>query len=62
MVDSQKLIALVAQHAGTSVELSLVVYVADSAPSISLSPPQIRYLADVGADVDVDIYPISNSA
>lgn len=40
-----------------SVELSLVVHAGENVPEVHLSSSQLRLLADIGAEVDVDIYP-----
>lgn len=59
VVDIRNLKDLKAAHPGIEVVLSIIVYVTSSAPSVSLSKEQVKFLATIEGDLDIDIYPMS---
>jgi hypothetical protein len=59
VVDIRNFKDLKAAHPGIEVVLSIIVYVTSSAPSVSLSKEQVKFLATIEGDLDIDIYPMS---
>jgi hypothetical protein len=53
-----KLKKLRAENPEIEFELSIIVAVTNRAPVVSLSTSQIKYLAEIEAEIDVDIYPM----
>jgi hypothetical protein len=56
-IDMHRMLAFKSEHADAEFELSIIVYLSQSAPAVSLSPAQVGALANLGAGIDVDIYP-----
>ena len=56
-IDVSKMLEFKSAHQKVEFELSIVVHVSASAPAVSLSPYQVRVLASLNADIDIDIYP-----
>lgn len=58
-IDLNRVKQLTLTDSSVEVELSIIVHLSRSAPSMFLSAHQIKCLADIGAEIDVDIYPDS---
>lgn len=60
-IDLARLQSLTLSHGDVEIELSIIVEISSSAPSVGLSADQVRQLAAIGASIDVDIYPMAEN-
>jgi hypothetical protein len=56
-IDLNRVKQLTSTDPSVEIELSIVVHLTESAPLMFLSSHQVKCLADIGAEIDVDIYP-----
>lgn len=56
-IDLNRVKQLTLNDPSVEIELSIIVHLSESAPSMFLSSDQVKCLADIGAEIDVDIYP-----
>jgi hypothetical protein len=56
-IDLNRVKQLTLRDPTVEVELSIIVYLSGSAPSVFLSSHQVKCLAEIGAEIDIDIYP-----
>lgn len=58
-IDLNRVRQLTQADPSVEVELSIVLHLSESAPSMFLSSQHVKLLADIGAEIDIDIYPNS---